>query len=279
MTKANQKNSVRKNKNRKGATARNKKNESTHFLKKFSVVFAKQFWLKSMAVLSVFFVLTVSYLGLDKLASMPLSNVSIAGDLFYANQTNVKEVINTYSNKGFFWVSIKNVKKDLESLPWVHQAKVTRQWPDTLRVELKEESPIAFWGATQLINHQGDLFDPKEDKKPENLPRLSGPENQELVVMRHYEWLSHSFDDAGLKVISLSMDNKGAMQATLSNKVAIQLGSDDLVKKVQRFLKAYDTELSYRMDEIATVDLRYTNGLAVGWKTKKADKKHQQAGA
>lgn len=279
MTKVNQKNIVRKNKNRKGATALNKKNESTPFFKKFSVLFAKQFWLKSMALLSVFFVLAVSCLALDKLASTPLSNVTISGDLFYANQANVKEVINTYSNKGFFWVSLKNVKKDLEDLPWVHQAKVTRQWPDKLRVELKEESPIAFWGTTQLINHQGDLFDPQDDKKPENLPKLSGPTNQELVVMRHYEWLSHSFDESGLKIISLSMDNKGAMKVILNNKVAIQLGSDDLVKKVQRFLKAYDTELSYRMDEIATVDLRYTNGLAVGWKTKKADGKYQQAGA
>ena len=43
-------------------------------------------------------------------------------------------------------------------------------------------------------------------------------------------------------------------------------GRDQLVEKMRRFMRLYDQVLKAQMDNIARIDLRYPNGLAVAWR-------------
>ena len=45
------------------------------------------------------------------------------------------------------------------------------------------------------------------------------------------------------------------------------LGRDRLVEKMRRFIAIYDKTLKEQITNIASVDLRYANGLAVAWRT------------
>ena len=44
------------------------------------------------------------------------------------------------------------------------------------------------------------------------------------------------------------------------------LGRDRLVEKMRRFFAIYDKTLKEQITNIARIDLRYANGLAVGWR-------------
>jgi cell division protein FtsQ len=44
------------------------------------------------------------------------------------------------------------------------------------------------------------------------------------------------------------------------------LGRDNLIPKMRRFIAIYDKTLKDQITNIARVDLRYANGLAVGWR-------------
>jgi cell division protein FtsQ len=44
------------------------------------------------------------------------------------------------------------------------------------------------------------------------------------------------------------------------------LGRDHLVEKMRRFIAIYEKTLKEQITNIARVDLRYNNGLAVGWR-------------
>jgi cell division protein FtsQ len=64
----------------------------------------------------------------------------------------------------------------------------------------------------------------------------------------------------------LGSDARGSWSATLQSGVVLRLGTGDILKKMRGFSRMYRAELSAQMDRIAYIDLRYSNGLAVGWK-------------
>ncbi len=52
--------------------------------------------------------------------------------------------------------------------------------------------------------------------------------------------------------------------ATLGNGIMLELGREDKMARIQRFINVYP-ELVKQEKSVARVDLRYDTGLAVGW--------------
>jgi len=69
--------------------------------------------------------------------------------------------------------------------------------------------------------------------------------------------------EAQLQLDTLRMDERGAVQFTLSGGQEIRLGRHEVAERMARFFEVVAPSL--RFDEVSYVDLRYTNGFAVGW--------------
>jgi cell division protein FtsQ len=48
--------------------------------------------------------------------------------------------------------------------------------------------------------------------------------------------------------------------------MTIVLGTNDILTRLRRFVHAYEKQLHMRQKDLAYVDLRYTSGMAIGWK-------------
>ena len=90
--------------------------------------------------------------------TLPIRSVKVEGEFRYLAQKDVYEALGGLASGGFFNVDVRAVKKAAESLPWVDSASVRRAWPDTLRLEITEQVPLARWGEHRIINVRGDLF-------------------------------------------------------------------------------------------------------------------------
>ena len=56
-------------------------------------------------------------------------------------------------------VDLQQVRRLFESVPWVRQAVVQREFPNRLRVTLQEHQAVAWWGESgsgQLVNDAGE---------------------------------------------------------------------------------------------------------------------------
>jgi cell division protein FtsQ len=53
----------------------------------------------------------------------------------------------------------------------------------------------------------------------------------------------------------------------LDNGIALILGRTALVERLNRFVLAYELNLKEHIEQIVYIDCRYTNGLAIGYKT------------
>ncbi|WP_160173715.1 cell division protein FtsQ/DivIB [Nitrincola sp. A-D6] len=117
------------------------------------------------------------------------------------------------------------------------------------------------------MNHQGDIFWPDLSAGYAFLPRLNGPAHETRAIIEQYHDLSVLFARSGLRLIGLSLESRGAWNLELDNGIQVVAGREQLMPRLRRFISIYETELSQSADRIEQVDIRYTNGVAVRWRT------------
>lgn len=199
-------------------------------------------------------------------ADRPIVRISVEGDLSYVSQQAVQQRIEPFATASFFGVDLPAMRHELEQMPWIASAQVRRVWPDQLLVRLEEHLPIARWGDEALLNNQGKAFAPKEQANYQHLPQLYGPKRAQQKVMQQYQVLSQMLRPLGFSVVRLELRERGSWFLSTGQGIELLLGRDHLVEKMRRFSAIYDKALKVQQTNIARIDLRYANGLAVTWR-------------
>ncbi|MGI9227327.1 MAG: cell division protein FtsQ/DivIB [Gammaproteobacteria bacterium] len=196
-----------------------------------------------------------------------IENVDVSGNIDAVDRVALKDIIRTHSAGGFLHIHMEKLEQDLEKLAWVHQASVKRYWPDVLSVNILQHTPIARWGDMGLMNTYGDLFFPDDIKPYESLPMLYGEAVRAKELARTFENSMQQLKPLGLQLRGMFEDERQSKHLVLSDGLVISIGDGDVSKKIKRFITAYEQYLAENLNEVKKVDLRYTNGLAVEWKS------------
>ncbi len=199
-------------------------------------------------------------------ADRPISQVSVRGDLTYVDQQAVQARMAPFVEASFFKVDLDGLRHDLEQMPWIAHVEVRRIWPDQVMVRLDEHLPIARWGDEALLNNNGQAFAPNDLTQYEHLPQLYGPKRAQQRVMQQYQMLSQMLRPLGFSIARLELRARGSWFLTTKQGVELLLGRDQVVEKMRRFTAIYQQSLVQDSEKIARIDLRYANGLAVGWR-------------
>lgn len=196
---------------------------------------------------------------------MPVSTVRVEGEFKHLTRAQLHAVIADYAVGGFFSVDVDAVRRAALRSPWVDTVSVRRVWPDTLRVAVTEQKPVARWGAGALLNERGEVFTPPAESFPPGLPQLSGPAGREGDVLAQLTAISKALQPLRQGVMRLTLDERRSWAVVLSDGVELLLGQEDIAARVTRYTSVYTQALSARGRQISAVDLRYTNGFAVRW--------------
>ena len=198
--------------------------------------------------------------------NQPIAKVTIFGDLGYVDQRSLQQRLEPLVSGGFISIDLESLRQTLENTPWISHVEVERVWPNELKIHLNGKHPIARWGDNSLLNNVGESFKTKNISVYQSLPLLDGPDYAQSQVMQQYQIISQLLRPMEYAITSLSLDERGSWALTTNTGLKLILGNDDLVEKVRRFARAYEANLKGKIANIASVDLRYSNGLAVAWK-------------
>jgi cell division protein FtsQ len=196
----------------------------------------------------------------------PLSVVEVKGDFRYLDKQQLQVAVAPHATGGFFTVDVAAIRTAAEQLPWVHRARVKRIWPETLRLQIEEQQPVAVWREHGFLNERGEPFEPEATEISLALPSLAGPDGLELKVLKNFQRVSKTLAPLGITVTRMQLDNRRAWHLQLGNAVLLELGRADAWQRLQRFVRAYPNVFAGRMDDLQHVDLRYSNGFSVYWK-------------
>ncbi len=201
----------------------------------------------------------------------PLTVVEVKGDFRQLMRDDLQAAIAAYVEDGFFTIDVTAIRRAAEQLPWVYKASVRRIWPETLRVHVEEQRPVAHWQEGGYLNAQGEAFFPQHKHAALELPWLSGPQGQERKVLAHYGQVVEALAPLGLQVQQLALDERRAWSVWLDDDVQLRLGRAEPWQRLQRFVRAYPGVFDGRLAELKRVDLRYSNGFSVLWEKLAAD--------
>ncbi len=196
-------------------------------------------------------------------AAFPIRRVTVDGDFRYLAPAQLRKIVSSAVNGGFFHVDVQRVREALLDEPWVREATVQRLWPDTLHVSIVEQHPVAYWGEHALLNDVGDLFAPAQASFPTGLVRLDGPVGAELDTLAIWRDARARLDLLGLAIAAVSVSERRALTLRLADGAILVLGRDRIVERLERFAAAYEKLLRDNWQRIAVVDLRYTNGFSI----------------
>jgi cell division septal protein FtsQ len=205
-------------------------------------------------------------------ASFSVQHVTIQGEFHNRQAHEIETALMPFVRGDFFTVDLQGGREALEELPWVRYAGLRRQWPNRVIVSIQEQVPVARWGQNALLNDAGQVFQHDYVGDTSHLPLLTGPEARETDVLAQYRMLEQQLKDGGLSIAALFLSERNTWKLRTGDGIDIELGGEQIEARLRRLLSVWSGRLRERVDRIASIDLRYSNGFAVGWKTAGSNK-------
>ena len=200
--------------------------------------------------------------------NQPIRTVVVTGRFQHVSPGQIEQVVaQQVHGQGLLTVDLAAVSRSLHTLPWVDAVSVERDWPHGLSVLVVEQVAAARWGHDGLVNSSGGLFATGISRFPAGLARLSGPDGSVAEVTERYLVMQRRLTDAGVAITALRLDARGAWQVDLANGITVRLGRSQVDERFEKFMSAALGIVEQRAAEISYVDMRYTNGFAIGWRS------------
>jgi cell division protein FtsQ len=196
----------------------------------------------------------------------PVRVISIDGSFQRVSPGQIEKAVAPFAHEGFMSANLADIQRAVETLPWVDHARIARRWPNSLRVTVIEQTAAARWGESGLLNTRGELFVRAAAHVPAELPRLSGPEGTQSQVAQRYLSVQGRMLEAGMRIAALRLDERGAWEMDLDSGVTVRLGRRDVEERIDRFIHTASQVIAHRLTEVNYVDMRYSNGFAIGWR-------------
>jgi cell division protein FtsQ len=223
-------------------------------------------WLKLVIVILV---ATASIIWVGEQLSdprvMPVSTVGVDGEMRFIKREHLEQVVAQAVNGSFFSVDLNRMQKQIERMPWVKRVSIRRVWPDTLRVEVTEHTPLAYWGEDAMVSQFGEVFKPEVLPQLDGLATLVGEQQHAKPITREYQRMHTLLETAGLALTHVWVDARQAWRIKTDNGVLLQLGRRDVIPRLTRFVRLYPDLMTQQDRQPGTVDLRYTNGFSIHW--------------
>ena len=203
--------------------------------------------------------------------NQPVESVAVQGRFQRVMPGEVERVVKAcVHGEGLLSVDLAGVRRAIHTLPWVDAVSVERDWPHGLSVLVVEQTAAARWGERGLLNTRGELFALDERHMPPELAQLEGPEGKEGVVAQRYLAAEGRLMQAGVRLTAMRLDARGAWEFDLANGVTVRLGRRQVDERFEKFMTTALKLVTQRGEDIAYVDMRYSNGFAIGWRTQAA---------
>jgi cell division protein FtsQ len=208
--------------------------------------------------------LSVVFWALDQ----PIRTVQVTGRFQHVSPAQIEQVVaREAGGQGLLTVDLAAVSRAIHVLPWVDAVSVERDWPHGLSVLVVEQVAAARWGRDGLVNANGVRFATGISHFPAGLARLSGPEGSEAEVTRRYLAMQRRLTPARLAITALRLDARGAWQLDLADGITVRLGRSQVDERFEKFMSAALGIVEHRAADVSYVDMRYTNGFAIGWRS------------
>ena len=209
--------------------------------------------LLSVLILLAATVFLFDYLG--NAVRFPVSRVEVGGKVVFVDKTQLMQIVKKHTQRGFFGLSIGEVREEVMALPWVKEALVRRVLPDRLHIAVVERVAGMQWNDTGLIDSDGEVFYPSQ-LAPDNpelpqwherfaeLPHLRGSEERKSELQKIFALYRNVLQGEVPILQGLQEDDRRSQTLLLEGNIVVRLGYEKTTERLDRFRKLFPAYLS-----------------------------------
>ena len=194
-----------------------------------------------------------------------IKNIELDAEFKRINPEQIRVAVAAYPERSFFRVSADDIRQNLIQIPWVEKVSISKKWPDSFIIKIREHKAVAVWNKNKLLNQNGEVFEVDSIDDLSALPQITGkPHNSQQIwdkFVRYNDIIKH----IGYDIKTASVSNRGGWNLYLSNGINIYLGSEQMDAKLVRLADTWIKLLKKNTEIPQYIDLRYTNGYVVKW--------------
>jgi cell division protein FtsQ len=198
-----------------------------------------------------------------------IEQVRVSRDLRHVEPAAVRDAVAELLAPGFLMVDLAAVRDRVQSLPHVGSVRVRRVHPGRIDIDIVESEVVARLEDGRLLAGDGREIPAEALSAEPDVPVVAAPPEDRAAVMDFHAWAQAQLDGLGLEIVRLDVGAGGSLALTLSDQVRVQVGiggAEVWQPRWQRFVLSYEElRLKAGSRPIAQIDLRYPNGMAVGW--------------
>jgi cell division protein FtsQ len=192
--------------------------------------------------------------------------------IHYASASQIRHIFAEDFGRSLYLVPVEKRRERLLQIDWIEEASVARIWPNTLKVQVHERTPVAFvhlppnskdgMSRFALIDREGFILRPKVAAKF-TLPVITGireveaPDDRRARVHRVLSMLKEigplSKDIS--EINAADPNNLTVAEHVEDAVVTLMLGDENYRERLQSFLANY-SEIRAKRPDAKTLDLR-----------------------
>lgn len=196
----------------------------------------------------------------------PLTQLELRGEFVKLQPADVRAAAEPYLASSFFGADMAGLRDAVAALPWVSRVRAERQWPGAISMRVWEREPYARWNEHAMLDLESKAFTPRAGEIPTGLPQLSGMPGHEREVAQVWQRIAPTLKGTRFELLALSLDARGEWTARTVSDVQLRFGQAQPDERLPTLMQVAGRALEGRWEQLSYVDLRYTNGFAVGWR-------------
>ncbi|MGR6873421.1 cell division protein FtsQ/DivIB [Pseudomonas sp. HK3] len=181
-------------------------------------------------------------------------------NLEHVTKQMISEQIGQWFPDGYVTLDVNAIKNQLHSMVMVSQVSVEKVWPDTLKVDIEEERPVAIWNDRSMLSENGDIL--PVALKQLQLPKLNGGSQESKMVMQHFLLFNRWGKRHQIELVGIKHSSAGWL-LHYKTGLTIWLGSTTAMNGLQQLDRVIE---QFDLARINRIDMRYEQGFAVAWK-------------
>ena len=194
--------------------------------------------------------------------NLPIRQVHLHGMIQHQDPARLEEVIAEVLTGNMLTQDLEGLEQRLQQYPWVRQARIQRDWPATLRIEVIEQIPVARWEAGGLLSEKGERFTLQGEPEPD-LVQVLGMPGRERALAGYLIRMNELLWPSGMRLARLEETEFRSLHLTMQSGLRLTLGRIRPLERLARWLRYYEAYARTAPTHPTIIDLRYPNGFAV----------------
>ena len=214
----------------------------------------------------VLLLLILAALAINVFNKLPNAAISLQHKGLNTQQTlQLQQLLGEKADTNLLKADLQSYLAKLETVDWVGQADVRRDWQQGIVVNVVPRQAVAKFGSERLVDANGMVFKPADSNDLNNtsLMQLQGDSQNAIVMMQQIKQVSDWFMPLGIKIEEVIVTPRMAWLFRVDNGLRVLVDNDNTSEKLYRLSIMLQNQLKPQLKTLQTVDLRYKNGMAI----------------